>query len=151
MNGDTGTLDAAVRQLRQHTDERWVEIESDVLARLLTASRPSHPLKALSTTGAYAVSEQVLVSYLLTALDRAPDCEVSAIRVHADKGVCTAVTIIITARYGRSLLDVSDTIRIAADDIIAAVLGGVRPRVTVTDMHVHVDDITRGDPRRGKP
>jgi len=150
-DGDTGMVDVALAQLRQHTDQRWVEIESDVLAHLLTVSRPSHPLSALSSAGPYAVSEQVLTSYLRGALDRAPDCEVSAIRIHADDGVCTGVTIVITARYGRSLLDVADTIRIAADGVIAEVLGDARPRVTVTDMHVHVSDITRGDPKRGEP
>lgn len=150
-NGDTGTVDAAAAQLRQHTDERWVEVRSGVLAHVLAVSRPSHPLHALSSTGAYAVSEQVLTSYLRTALDRAPDCEVSAIRVHSDGDVCTGVTIVITARHDRSLLDLADSIRSAADDVITAVLGDARPRVTVTDMHVHVNDVTRGDPKRGEP
>ncbi len=150
-DGDSGRMVAAIAQLRQHTDQRWVEIESDILAHVQSVSRPSHPLRALSTRGAYAVSEQVLTSYLRAALDHAPDCEVSAIRIHADGDVCTAVTIVMTARYGRSLLDLADTIRIAADDVIAKVLGETRPRVTVTDMHVHVNDITRGDPKRGEP
>jgi len=60
------------------------------------------------------------------------------------------VTIVVTARYGYSLIDIGDAIRFAADEVIAEVLGDARPRVTVTDMHVHVNDITRGDPKRGE-
>lgn len=142
-------MGSVAQRLRDHTDDRWVEIESDLLAHVLATSRPSHPLRAQSATGAYAVSEQVLVAYLRDALDRAPHCEVSAIYVHAYDDVCTGVTVVMTAQYGHSLLEIADTVRLAADEVIDRVLGNVRPRVTVTDMHVHVDDISRADPKRG--
>lgn len=147
--GSHRVMDTAIQQMRDHTDPRWVEIESDLLAHVLATSRPSHPLRARSALGPYAVSEQVLISYLRDALDRAPHCEVSAIYVHADDAVCTGITIVTTAQYGHRLVDVADVLRIAADDVISKVLGVVRPRVTVTDMHVHVDDISSGDPKRG--
>jgi len=79
VNGGAGPLDAAVQQLRSHTDRRWVEIESDLLAGLMSVSRPSHPLHTMSSTGPYAVGEQVLVAYLQVALDRVANCEVSTI------------------------------------------------------------------------
>lgn len=150
-DGDSGMMDAAVQQLRRHTDDRWVEIESDLLARVLATPRTSHPLRALSPAGFFAVSEQVLVAYLHSALDPTSHCEISAIHLHASGDVCTAVTVVVTAQYGHSVLDIADALRGRAEGVIASVLGDVRPRVTITDMHVHVDDISRGDPKRGEP
>lgn len=134
----------------ERTDRRWVEIEEAVLDRVLTASRPSHPVLGHSDAGPFHLSEQVLTYHLLRAADAVPRCEAAAIAVHTDEQQrCTGITVVVTARYGYSLLEIADDVRAAVRAAVPHVLGDVRPAVTVTDMHVHVHDITTGDPKRG--
>jgi hypothetical protein len=142
-------LDTAATELRGHTDDRWVEIAGDVLARVMCISRPSHPLRAQSARGhGFHVSEQVLVASLQRALDEVPHCEVTHIQIQADGETYSGVTIIVTAQYRVPLISLADQIRDLASGPLTDILGPVTHEVTASAMHVHIEDVTHGDPKR---
>lgn len=142
-------LQIAMESLRDHTNERWVEVSDTMLAAILAKSRPSHPIRGQAGPDTFHVSEQVLTNYVLDAVDPIPHVEVDAIRIHADQDRYTGITIVITARHGLPLLPVADTIREAARDRLAQVLGEQVPPISVEKMRVHVEDVTPGDPSLG--
>jgi len=146
MSAEQRDLDVAAQALRDHTDERWVEIADSMLAGVLAKAPPSHPVQGQVGSETFYVSEQVLTSYLLDAIDPIPDVEVDAIRIHADQDRYTGVTILITARHGLALLPAADSIREAAQARLQEVLGQPVPRVSVSSMHVQVEDVTPADP-----
>ena len=146
MSAEQRDLDVAAQALRDHTDERWVEIADSMLAGVLATTPPSHPLRGQLGSEAFYVSEQVLTNYLLDAIDTVPDVEVDAIQIHADQDRYTGVTILITARHGLALLPVADSIREAAQARLLEVRGQSVPQISVSPMHVHVEDVTPGDP-----
>lgn len=144
---DEAPLDAAAGQLRVHAEERWVEIADDMLLSILRHRRPSHPIRASSWSGDFHVSEQVLVTALQRALDPVPQCEVTEIHIHADRDVYTGVTIVVTAQYPYPLIPLADQLRDLGQVRLEEILGSSAPDVSVVAMHVHVNDIHRGDPR----
>ncbi len=146
MSAEQRDLDVAAQALRDHTDERWVEIADSMLAGVLAKAPHSHPVQGQVGSETFYVSEQVLTNYLLDAIDPIPDVEVDAIRIHADQDRYTGVTILITARHGLALLPAADSIREAAQARLQEVLGQPVPRVSVSSMHVQVEDVTPGDP-----
>jgi hypothetical protein len=141
-------LHTAATELRGHTDHRWVEISGDVLSRVMCVSRPSHPLRAQAPGGEFHVSEQVLVAALQHALDEVPNCEVTHIQIQADGETYAGVTIIATAQYRVPLISLADQIREVASRPLSDILGPITPEVTMSAMHVHIEDVTPGDPKR---
>jgi len=93
------------------------------------------------------VSQQVVVGYLRDAVDAVDDCEVVTIRVDSDGDVCTGVVIALAVRYGTPLIPLADRVRERAEGRLQELLGPVAPPVTVAHLHVHVVDVTRGDPK----
>lgn len=157
---DQAVLRSAADAMREHVDDRWVEVADLVLARAIAATRPSRPVLARASSGAFHVAEQVLVSSLRASIDRLEDCEVVDIdiqtrppgRAGADDWageVCTGVLIALAVRYGTVLIPLADQVRRLASERIDRVLGHVVPSVDVSAMHVHVADVTRGDPKLG--
>jgi len=142
-------LETAAQALRDHTEERWVEIAESMLARVLATTRPSHPVRGKARAATFHVSEQVLTSYVLDAVGAIPGVEVDAMRIHSEQDRYTGIDIVITARYGLPLLPVADIIRQAARDRLVTLLGEQVPPISVSTMHVHVEDVTPGDPGSG--
>ena len=142
-------VSSAARSLRDHTDDRWVEVRDEVLTKVMSHPRPSHPVAALAPGGPFHVSEKVLERSLLDAVDPVPNCEVAGIVLHADRDRCRGVTIALRARYPEPLIALADAVRLAASERLSDILGPVTPAVTVATMHVHVADVTREDPKRG--
>ncbi len=139
-------LQVATQALRDHTDERWVEIADSMLAGVLARSRPSHPVRGQVGSESFHVSDQVLTNYLLAAIDPIPQVEVDAINIHSDQDRYTGVTIVISVQHGLSLVPVADMIREAAEACLIDMLGRSTPPITVSTMHVHVEDVTPEDP-----
>jgi len=135
-------LEQAAQSLRDHVDQRWVEISDRVLTRALRATRTSLPVRAQAASGRVHISEQVLVTYLRDAISSVPDAKIQDIVITIE-GLDTyaGVTIAISARFGVPLLPVADTIRNLATDRLAELLGPIAPPVTVTTMDVHVQDV----------
>ena len=145
---DDPLLRSAATALHQHTDQRWVEVSGDILVRILSMSRPSHPLQAMSQDGSYQVSELVLVMSLQRALDVIPHSEVTHIRIKAERDRYQAVAIVITVEYPFPIIPIADRIRDVSVRVLEQILGA-SPEINVSGMHVHVGDVTRGDPKLG--
>jgi hypothetical protein len=143
-------LDAATASLREHVDDRWVEISDRVLSKALTTTRRSLPVQAHTDLGPVLVSEQVLVAYVRAAIAVVDGATPTDIIISADLSHrYTGLTIEVTAEYGQPLLPIADRIRNLAEATLTELLGGVIPAVTVTAMHVHVADVSRADPDTG--
>ncbi len=140
-------LQSAAAELRDYTEERWVEIADQMLKNVLRRQRPSHPILATSASGRFHVSEQVLMTSLQRALDSVPYCEVTGIQIHADGNVYTGITIVLTAQIPTPLIPLADQIRAIARARLEEILGAPPPEVTVKAMHVHIEDVTKGDPK----
>ncbi len=140
-------LRAAATELRSHVDGRWVEVADSVVSHALLASRSSWPVRAEAPGGPVHVAEQVLVSCLRDSIDPVEGCEVVNVAIDADRDVCTGVTIAIAARYGAVLIPLADQVRSLAERRLEQLLGPVTPPVTVAEMHVHVTDVEREDPK----
>lgn len=151
VGGEVGetSLRVASGALRGHTEDRWVEVAGDMLTRVMSVSRVSHPIRARSVSGSFYVSEQVLSASLQRALDVIPLCEVTGIQVQADADTYTGLTIRLAVQYPYPLIPIADQVRAMARQQLAEILGPVSPVVTVSTMHVHVDDVTTGDPKIG--
>lgn len=157
---EAAVLRSAAGRLREHVDERWVEVADLVLSRVATATRPSRPLCALSGGGHFHLAEQVFVSYLRASIDQVADCEVLRVTVQTrppdpdvSEGsaaeVCTGVLVELAVRYGTVLIPLADTVRRVAREQIAQLLGPMASEVSVAAMHVHMADVTVGDPTVG--
>ncbi len=142
-------LAGAAAALRNHTDDRWVEVSGDILTRVMRTWRASHPVSAHGPGGTFHVSENVLRAALQRALDPVPHCEVVDIHVRANGADYTGVTIVVTAKYPHPLIPMADTLRDLAQTCLVEILGPVVPPVTVSAMHVHIGDVTPHDPKLG--
>lgn len=140
-------LQLAVQELRDHTDARWVEIADSMLVDVISKARPSHPVRGAVGPAEFHVSEQVIRAYVLDAIDSVPDVDVDDIRVQADKDRYTGITVVITARHGLPLVPAADAIRSATRTCLVDLLGEQVPPITVSRMHVHVENVTLEDPR----
>ncbi|MBA2638416.1 MAG: hypothetical protein H0U77_00150 [Nocardioidaceae bacterium] len=140
-------LRSAASALSTHVDERWVEVADALVSRALTTSRPSPPVRASATSGSVLVTEQVLVSHLRASMDPFPECETVAITIETDGDSCTGAVIALAVRFGTELIPLADRVRAVVEDQLGRLLGPVVPPVTVSSVHVHVDDVTRGDPK----
>jgi len=160
VSRDAAVLRSAAGRLREHVDERWVEVADLVFSRVFTATRPSRPLHAVASGGPFHVTEQVVVSYLRASIDQVADCEVRRITVQtrspdpdgsqgSGAEVCTGVLVELAVRYGTVLIPLADTVRRVASERIAQLLGSVASEVSVAAMHVHLADVTVGDPKVG--
>ena len=146
-SGRGAALGAAKLSLRTRTDDRWVAISARVRSRALTVTRRSLSVRAQAPGGPVQVSEQVLITYVRDALTSVPDGRVDDIVILTEgAGTFTGVTLFISARYGAPLLPIADAMRDLAASRLRELLGDVAPPVTVTTMHVHVEDVHGGRP-----
>ena len=139
-------LTEATQSLRDHVDQRWVEIADRVLTRALRATRTSLSVRAQAAGGPVHISEQVLIAHLRDAVCTVPDTRIQDVVITIE-GLDTyvGVTITISARFGVPLISVADTIRNLANERLTQLLGPIAPPVTVTTMHIHVQDVLQDD------
>ena len=145
----------ATRQMRDHSHHRAVEIADDVLRNALRASRHSLPVRAHPPHDHVHVSDRVLVSTLRRRIDDALDtAAVGAVYLQVTpQEVLEELTVELVVRYGEVLLEVADRVRSIARSVLAEILGppAARVGVEVTTTHVHVSDVTVGDPHLVDP
>ena len=139
-------LEQAAQSLREHVDQRWVEISDRVLTRALRATRTSLAVQARAPSGPVHISEQVLITYIRDAISTVPDVKIQDV-VITTEGLDTyaGVTITISARFGVPLLPIADAIRALVSTRLSELLGPIAPPVTVTTMEVHVQDVFQDD------
>jgi len=152
--GDEQRLDAATESLRAHVDPRWVEVSDRILARVLTTTRRSLPIRTSeeSSGGALLVSEQVLTTYIRNAVAPVPAAAPTRIHIRSDSdNNYLGVTIEITVQFDEPILPIADQVRARTAHVLRELLGPIHPPVTVSAMHVHVSDVTTDDPHTGRP
>ncbi|MDQ3105203.1 MAG: hypothetical protein M3Q87_08320 [Actinomycetota bacterium] len=148
----TTLLSTAADGLRARVEQRWVEVADAVMSKVLATDKPSWPVLAQQAdertgAGLVHVGDRVLIAYLRDSIDPVPDCEVVTIQVHTSGDVCTGIVITLAVRYGAGLLPLADQVRKQAERRLGQLLGPTVPAVRVRDMHVHVADVTRHDPK----
>lgn len=145
--GGADVLEVAAAQLRDRVEPRWVEISDRILAKVLTATRRSFPVRAVVATGPTWVSEQVLVSYLRDAIHgHVAGSTLQAIHVHlVGRDTFESVTILIAVDYGEVIVTVADEIHRLVARRLDELLGPAAPEVEVRGTHVHVADVVPPD------
>lgn len=132
----------AVDLIRSQADDRWVEISDRVLDKALLLTRRSLPVRAEGAGGPVNVSEQVLIAGIRQALESVTGALPSDIQIHTDeRHHYTGVLICVNADFGSPILPTADDIRERTQHALTGMLGHVTPPVTVSTMHVHVDDV----------
>jgi len=145
---EPAALKTASAALRAHADQRWVEISDRVLAKAMTATRRSHPIRAHASSGAIQISEQALISYLRAAIDATvPGTALAHISLQVTgRDELSGVIIQLIAPYGTPLLTIADDIRTRAIQCLLEVLGPSATPVTVTHLHIHFCDVVETNP-----
>lgn len=149
-------LDAAAALLRARPVPRAVEIADRVLERALAAPRRSELVNARPPHGDLRVSTLALTALLREDLDS--HLEGAAVgRVLMDvtrDGDLVGLTIELVVQYGTDVLARADEARARVRRVLDSALG---PALAATDQlvvelsHVHVSDVTRGDPHLVDP
>lgn len=135
----------AAHLMREQADERWVEISDRVLDKALRVTRRSMPVRAAGASGPVNISEQVLITGIRQALEPVAGAVPTDIKVHTDeRNNYTGVLICLTADYGSPILPAADDIRNRTEHALTSMLGHLTPPITVSTMHVHVDDVQHG-------
>jgi hypothetical protein len=148
------SLHAAREQLRDRSRQRSVEIADNVLRNALRSSRHSLPVKVAAPHDYVRISDQVIIILLRRAIDSALDgAAVGRINLKVDRNEKLHELVIeLFVQYGRVLLDVADQARSIADVVLARLLlAGSHVTVDVVTSHVHISDITVGDPHLVDP
>ena len=135
-------LEQATQSLRDHADQRWVQISGRVRNRALRATRTSLPVRAQAATGPVHISEQVLITYVRDAISTVRHAKIQDVNITTEGiDTYTGVTITIWARYGAPLIPIADTIRDLANQRLTQLLGPIAPPVSVSTMVVHIEDV----------
>jgi hypothetical protein len=139
-------LEQATQSLREHVDQRWVEISDRVLTRALRATRTSLAVQAWAPGGPIHISEQVLITYLRDAISTVPHAKIQDLAIITEGlDIYAGFTITINASFGLPLIPIADTIRDLANKRLSQLLGPIAPPVTATTMDVHIQDVFRDD------
>ena len=146
-------LVAATQQLRSIPQPRAVEIADRVLTRALAAPRRSHLIRANPPYDYLRVSTVAVSAVLRDELDRhLVRAAVGRILFDIDRDEqLLSLTIELYVQYGVVILTTADQARALARDALAGLLGdhaspGPLGEVGVTINHIHVSDVTLGDP-----
>lgn len=146
-------LETAAEQLRSRSRQRAVEIADDVLHNALRASRTSLPVKAAAPYEYVRVSDQVVITLLRREIDAALEgAAVGRIYLLVDRSeTLRELTIELFVQYGHVLINVADQARAVADVALAQLLAGSKVTLDIVTSHVHISDITVGDPHLVDP
>jgi len=150
------SLAAATAQLRDRPLPRAVEIADAVLRRSLAAPRPAVLVRGRGDLSFLRVSSTVVTALVQERLDSGlSGAAVSRVLLDVDRDEhLRAVTIELFVRFGTDILAQADLARVLAQGVLTDVLGPEAPGAPTTDVlvgHVHVSDVTVGDPRLVDP
>lgn len=140
-------LARATEQLRDLPAAPPVEVVDRVLQRVLATPRRAQLVRAageglrVSTTALTALLRHRLDVALDAAAARHIVCEVSR-----DERL-EAVTVELIVQYGADIRVMAATARAAVREVVEQTLGAPLPPSAVVLRHVHVSDVTVGDPR----
>ncbi|MCX6408484.1 MAG: hypothetical protein NTV28_16345 [Propionibacteriales bacterium] len=146
-------LELARDQLRdQPQSPHAAEAAGRVLARALAAPRRATTIE--TSDPLLQVSSVALVALLRSTLAaEVADAAVRRIRLDVrDRGRLHAVHVELVARYGTSVPRSAEAAHVVTRRVLAETLGaGPAPGADAVAHHVHVSDVTRGDPHLAEP
>ncbi len=148
-------LDRATRALTDRGRARALAISPDVLAHVMTRPRRSLPVRARSPHDRVHVSEQVLVVVLSRVVaEHAPGLAVARMIVTSTSDErLDRVVVELIAQYGTDLVAATvrahQVITTALRELVGPADDGVE--VTIVPTHLHVGDVTVGDPQLSDP
>lgn len=138
----------AVEQLGESSRGRAVEIADEVLLRTLRSSQRSLPIRAQASWSFVHISDRVLITALRAAIDSTlRGVAVGKVHLNVDRDeTLTSLTIELFVQFGLVLVDVGDGARRICEQVLHDILAHDRVPVRVTTTHVHISDVTAGDP-----
>ncbi len=148
-------LAAATRVLADHGRVRALEVSGDVLAHVMTRPRRSMPVRARLPHDRVHVSEQVVTAVVSRAVaHRAQGLSVARMVVTSTSDErLDRVVVELIAQYGTDLVAATAlahrVVATALRDLVAPADDSVQ--VTVVPTHLHVGDVTIGDPQLSDP
>ncbi|WP_286689852.1 MULTISPECIES: hypothetical protein [unclassified Aeromicrobium] len=146
-------LDVATDQLRdQPASPHVAQAAGRVLARALAAPRRASTIETADPL--LQVSSVALVALLRSALGgEVADAAVRRIRLDVrDRGRLHAVYVELVARYGTSVPESTEATHAVTRRVLTQTLGtGPAPGADDVTQHVHVSDVTHGDPHLAEP
>lgn len=136
---------------------RAVEIADRVLRNALSSPRRSLPVRARAPYDFVRVSSQVITTVLREHLDsHLAGAAVGRIGLDVSRAdVLEELTIELFVQYGTEIMLIADQVRLLAREALAGLLGSAEAAagvdVAVTATHVHISDVTVGDPHLVDP
>ena len=154
--GLEASLAAATAQLRARPVPRSVEIADEVLRRSLRTPRPAVLVRGRGAFDFVRMSSTVITAILQQRLDGGlSGASVSRVLIDVDRSEhLRAATVELFVRFGTDILSQADRARELARAALEELLGpetGTAPATEVVVGHVHVSDVTVGDPRLVDP
>lgn len=146
-------LTTALRGLRDDARPRAVEIAHSVLERALRARRHTLPIRAHPPHHHVHVSDQVIRTLLRQRIDDDVQGAATgriALLVDPDQTL-REVTVELFVQYGEVLMDVADHARYTVQQTLDDLLSRPQTPVEIQLTHVHISDITVGDPGLEQP
>lgn len=142
-----------VDQLAQSSHARAVEIADEVLRTALRAPQRSLPIRANPPWDFVHVSDRVLITALRTSIDtHLTGAAVGRVYLDVERDeVLTSLTIELFVQFGLVLMEVGDHARHIAATVLDQTLGRPDLPVRVITTHVHISEITPGDPHLMNP
>lgn len=150
----TAYLHSATEQLRGRSRRRAVAIADNVLRNALRSSRRSLPIRVAAPHEYVWISDRVLIALLRCDIDAAlRGSAVGRIRLVVDRDqALREMTVELFVQYGQVLIDVADEARTIAHRVLSRVLTGPgEVAIQVITSHVHVSDVTIGNPHLVDP
>lgn len=153
----TPAVAAATAQLRAQTLPQAAEIADRILRNALRAQRSAPPVRAHAPHNLTHVSTRVISTLLREHIDNhLLGAAVGRIAIRADRyQTLQDVTVELYVQYGTEIAALAEQARHLAREALASTLGtpdlaeGVT--VDVTASHIHVSDVTVGDPHLVNP
>lgn len=145
-------VDVARDQLRGRAAPRAAEIAETVLRSALRAPRRTTPIQA-EAGGFLQISDRVLITLLRHQVDGAlTGAAVGRVGLSIDRDDrLEELTVELFAQYGRVLGEVAEQARTVVDQVLLELGIGAPATVAVVVAHVHISDITVGDPHLVDP
>ncbi|QNE18286.1 hypothetical protein F1D05_10775 [Kribbella qitaiheensis] len=137
-------LHQAATAARDTTEPGWIDISASIQQRLRSVTRRSHPIRAITDTGATMfVTDHVLTTQLRRQIAQLPGCELEQVQLVGDGDTCTGAVIDIVTLYGHDLHALATQIRTITYQVFTDLLGPGDPPFGTDGVDVTITDLTR--------
>lgn len=135
-------LHQAATAARDTTEPGWIDISASIQQRLRSVTHRSHPLRAITDTGAIMfVTDRVLTTQLRRHV--APGCELERVQLVGDGDTCTGAVIdIVITLYGQDLHVLATQIRTISYQVFTDLLGPGEPPFGTDGVDINITDLT---------